>query len=298
MANSTPWLTQARLRRITRWGLISSAGALTALLYVVSGGDQAMVKTALDLPNVDAAVEAIKGYPPFQHYRGSGRNIFAYRAVPSPHRPPVKKASPTPPPAPPPPPTPKPKIDIEGLRLTATVAAPDGSGWAIVRDSRAGRELSVAAGGSLRGATLVRVGPQSIVLRRGEIEAELRLKQFAPIRPPEAAESPRAEPEPTTRATGAKPRLRKRIGISVRELSRSAPALRGVPDKFGLLISQVSRSDIEVRVGDVLRAVDGAQVRTMSAAIQRLRAAQQHDSVTLTLLRDGKELTEIVQLVE
>ncbi len=282
---------RARTRILTRWGAISILAALVVLGMAMT--DDPVVAVA---PPVEAVWrprndDAVKEYPQFDYFRGNQRDIFVFKDPPRPKvvepiviTPPKPEPRPVEPVKEPEPPS----VDTSGLTLKGVIADTAGGGWAII--SGLGKYDQVKRrGDKVRGAVIERILPDRIIVRKDKITGELRLRRsFTTFVPKNVKKVVAARENERQAAPVAAPRRRRRLGISVR-------SRQGID---GLIVTRVRRDDIDVRRGDILRAIDGEPVTSMSRAIALIRKTRTRKTVTLQLSRAGRDFSVRVPMEE
>ncbi len=292
--NKRVFFMRARTRSLTRWGGISVLAAVCVLGMTVTDDPVAATPSLAEAVwRADAAGE-VDAFADVSFYQGEGRDIFVFAEPPKPKLPaPVIVPEPAPEPAPEPEPKPEPAatLNTAGLALRGVVADTAGGGWAIVSGADK-YDVVVRRKDRVRGATVERILPDRIVLRKEKLTAELVLqstfKRFAGETTQPAPVPSTQEEEPAPEPT--EPRRRRSLGISVRS--------RGGDKGSGLLVTRVKRTDIDVRRGDVLHAIDGQAVDTMTRAGALVQEAKSKERITLRLSRGGRALTVEVPMVE
>ncbi len=90
------------------------------------------------------------------------------------------------------------------------------------------------------------------------------------------------------------------IGASIIEVNQSFADDRGLEINYGVyidsLMAESSAREAGLRKGDIVIAVDGAPVRTSPDMLERIGRRRPGDSITLLVLRDGKEIAKDVIL--
>jgi len=291
-----PFFMRARTRVLTRIGGVAIAAA--GCLLVVSLVEEPVVI----LPRLSSAVwraednAALKGYPPLSFFVDKGRDPFRFADPPAPKGTVAKAPEIKKPPPPPPPPkiaAAKPSLSTQGLELRGVAAQPDGGGWAIV--GGVGKtDLVVRKGEKIREAVVTRIAGDRIVLEKDSLKAELLLrKSFTPFTPAAAAgakPAAAATPAPSAPSAPVAPALRQRrpLGISL------------IPGGSGgsLAVSRVNRGDIDIRVGDLIKSIDGTAVADLETVQAILAESKSKDAVSVELLREGQSVVVTVSLVE
>jgi len=92
------------------------------------------------------------------------------------------------------------------------------------------------------------------------------------------------------------------LGVGLTELTPELRAHFGAPEDAGVMVSSVedgSPADkAGVKVGDIIRRVNGTPIRDVDEAYRALFGANVGDTITLTVERDGKSLTMKLLLLE
>lgn len=295
MADATgrhPFFMRARTRSLTRWGGVSILAALCVLGIAVT--DDPVEATPMVAEAVFRAddIATLEGYPEFAHFRGEGRNIFRFAEPPAPETPapePIAVA-PTPEPVEPPPPQPEPpSLNTAGLQVQGIVAAPGGTGWAIV--SGAGQyDQVVKIGDTVRGATVKRIEHDRVTLELDGVLGTLKLREsYTPFeQAPDAGSAESGRPFSPAPAGGEAPPRRRSLGLSVRL----------DPGGRGLQVTRVNRIDVNVQVGDVITSIEGQAVTDLAVARQLLAGAKEKDAIQLAILRAGLPTAVTIPMVE
>jgi|GEM_PF-5202222 len=182
--------------------------------------------------------------------------------------------------------------DLSGLRLVATLPGLR-EAWAILEETPGRKQVLVPLGGKLRGAFLSAIAPESVEFSTGAGVAVLPLwKSWSE---PPGAHSNRASPAGLSRRVAApvaeapapivaaSRSQGRRLGVSVRYYKPGESFAGGQ----GLYITDVLRSGLDVRPGDILLKVDGANVSNIGLLAEYLHTTKS-DRVRLTLLRNGE----------
>lgn len=182
--------------------------------------------------------------------------------------------------------------DLSGLRLVATLPGLR-EAWAILEENPGRKDLLVPLGGKIRGSFLAAITPESVEFSSGVGVTSLPLwkpwtdapgahlgrDQSAGLSRRVAA--PVAEaPSPIVAASRSQGR---RLGISVRYFKPGESHTSGQ----GLYVTDVLRSGLDVRPGDILLKVDGNAVSVIDKLAEYLHSLK-NDRVRLTLLRNGE----------
>jgi hypothetical protein len=307
------------ITRATRWGVwLCALLALWLVCLLLGAGAPDLERADEVVPSRQPGSPNCLGFGTFHELAPElERPLFDYRkSAPRRQAAGIEKVAPEPapnqvveakvdtPPEPPPPPPKAPAPSVEGLILVATAALADGRGYALVRDG--GSEKIVSVGEALRGGTVARVEPTALVLSRDGQEVSLKLVSRIPpvvslplpqlLSPAVAGKSlpvPAVQQAQSPREVKREPSPpgRKRLGISVADISAVQLRERGVADGRGVLVASVMRNDKLVKTGDVVRKVGDKAVASSWEAIQQIRAAQTNPKVSITVWRQEQEVT-------
>ncbi len=92
------------------------------------------------------------------------------------------------------------------------------------------------------------------------------------------------------------------LGVAIQNVDNDMSKALNVPENSGVLVSDVTKGTpadkAGVRRGDVITAVDDRKVRTTGELRNVIASAGTNQTVTLHVLREGKEMTLKVQLAE
>jgi serine protease Do len=91
-----------------------------------------------------------------------------------------------------------------------------------------------------------------------------------------------------------------RLGIGGQDLSGQLGQYFGAPEGAGVLVTEVAAGTpaekAGIKAGDVIIKMDGVRVRNLEDLRERMRAAREKGSTSVTLLRKGSEMTLNVQI--
>jgi len=194
----------------------------------------------------------------------------------------------------------KPGLSSLNLKLLGTVVNEKGSSWAIIQDLDRDRQDMVSVGSVVAGARVVSIAKDRVVLNVNGRE-EILLLGAEGTRPA----STRGDQAPKESATSTYVVDRE----TVRENLDNLPSLlmqaraelyfkEGKPEGFQL--SQIQKGSILKSVGfqdgDVIRSVNGQEVRSMEDAIALYQKFGDSDSYTIGILRGEKPRTLHVKI--
>jgi hypothetical protein len=280
----------ARLFWLTACACALAALCLRLADLFVQPGTAAPAQAALPSPHPTPLVP-----PSFETLRYTGQSAFKYTPrSDTPHSFVVNTAPALAPQA-----VPEPEPDLSGLRLVATLTA-TGNAQAILEQAGGSAQMVVSLGGTVRESFVSAIGPSGIELTRGRHTAFLPLwspwnaVSPAPSAMPEAdgrgmvhrVSAPSHEKAAATSVAVRREEGRRHLGVAVRSLDANESKAVGLPPGAGLAVTGVSRAGIDVREGDVLTALDGRTISSISMVLDALRDPNK-SSMRFTLIRDG-----------
>jgi S1-C subfamily serine protease len=224
-------------------------------------------------------------------FKARGAQAYSTEPAPKPEKPPDAEPTTT---------TAPQAIDTSGMNLLAAWPDDDGKGTAWVSDS--GKTVTVSVGETLRGAQVARIEPGAVVLKSGEQEARIESRSsvralvMRPFKTGSTGPTVRVRTQ-TPSASPPKP-ARRSLGISVRDFSAREASEARAPANARAAVSEVARTDIDVRAGDFILAVDGQEANSTAQALRLILAAQKQESVRLRLWREGREVEATVRWKE
>jgi general secretion pathway protein C len=183
----------------------------------------------------------------------------------------------------------KPGLSSLNLKLLGTVVNESGSSWAIIQDLETGRQEMVSVGSVVAGARVVSIGKDRVVLNVNGKEEILLLGAEGTRSASSRGDQGRQESATSTYV------LSKEV---VRENLENLPALmtqaraelyykEGKPEGFQL--SQIQQGSLIKSAGfengDVIRSVNGQEIRSLEDAIALYQKFGNGDSFTIGILR-------------
>jgi general secretion pathway protein C len=187
------------------------------------------------------------------------------------------------------------------LTLSGVLASDDPeSARAIVGDPR-GKEESYAVGDPLPGgATLSEIFPDRIILERGGRFETLRLPKEESVAAPRAA-SQRGATRFNTSASSNRAAAFSRYRNEIKQNPASfLNYVRATPHKengrfVGFALQEGPQAgafeELGLSPGDVVTAINGVQIESPADGMKAMQTLGQGDSINVTLLRDGQEMS-------
>ena len=194
----------------------------------------------------------------------------------------------------------KPGLTSLNLKLLGTVVNEKGSSWAIIQDLDRDRQHMVSVGSVVAGARVLSIEKDKVVLDINGREEILLLGM-------EGTRSPSGRPDQGTRESAASTYVLSREVL--RQNLENLPGLmtqaraelyfqEGRPEGFQL--SQIQQGSLLKSVGfqdgDVIRTVNGRDIRSLEDAIEIYRNFVDNDSFTIGILRGEKPRTLHVKI--
>lgn len=245
------------------------------------------VDATRDLPPAD-----LLAYPHYSFFSTKRHHIFQFGQLHLVQRS-YKKQSPRKAPPPPLPPGP----NISGLALKATMPGA-GKSYAIITGINGGASSLVSLGQLVGQSIVVEIGSNHVTLSRNDQNATLRMNSAWEAQ----AESLLNEsgitekkglsyalPFPAQTMANAGNATVGGLGVNLVPLSDEERKDLGISSSSGLLVARVMRKNIGLRQGDLLMAVSGRPVSSISQVSAILENKTGKD-VYLTIIRKGKPM--------
>ena len=317
-------LSRGQLDRLIRLliiisALLTSAGLLLLLAPVKKPmSPSAVAKVSLHHYSYDALL-----FPKFSELTSDRHTPFDFEqtelvkvGLRQPQtEPEVEQKQPPPPPAPPPPPRP----DIDDLTLVGTVPGSRQS-FALIKDNQEDKILILKRGDAIRNTAIKEIYADKIVFELAGQSAELFLTQADGRVTTPAISRPSVAKPTTAPTTYISQQTTQTDNEELNPLDTplvNAEQQAALPEQdplevsgymidtkqreelgleqAGLLITSISRNDIDVRILDVLLAIDSNRITSPKQANAILERTPKK-SVDLALFRDGSQITISVDL--
>lgn len=181
------------------------------------------------------------------------------------------------------------------LKLWGTVTGDAQQSYAVIEDAQKREQNLYRVGDSIQQATLKAILRAKVVLTvngQDEILAMEELKQGPSSRPvPAGGGRISAVPGP---ARAQRVSLRRNmIDEAIQDVSKLMTEIKIQPHENGLALSQIKPNSIfrrmGLRNGDVLKSVDGQQIRSVDDALKLYESLKSADNVSVELQRRGRD---------
>ena len=182
------------------------------------------------------------------------------------------------------------------LKLWGTVTGNTQQSYAVIEDTQKREQNLYRVGDSVQDATVKAILRAKVVLTvngQDEVLAMEDMQVGAPSRSVASRRSPSAASRPT-RAQRVSLR-RNMIDQAIQDVGKLATEIRIQPSENGLALSNIKPNSIfrrmGLRNGDVLKSVDGQQIRSVDDALKLYESLKSADNVTVELQRRGRDRT-------
>jgi general secretion pathway protein C len=185
------------------------------------------------------------------------------------------------------------------LKLWGTVSGDAQQSYAVIEDTSKREQNLYRVGDSVQEATVKAILRAKVVLNVGGQDQVLAMEELEqgrsalrPGRPVPGGRVPLAAPP----GRGQRISLRRNmINEAVQDVSKLMTEIKIQPNESGLSLSQIKPNSIfrrmGLRNGDVLKSVDGQQIRSVDDALRLYESLKTSDSVTVELQRRGSDRT-------
>jgi len=194
----------------------------------------------------------------------------------------------------------KPGVTSLNLTLLGTVVNEKGSSWAIIHDLDRDRQDMVSVGSVVAGARVLSIGRDRVVLEINGRE-EILLLGVEGTRSPSGRSEQGAKESPTSTYVMSREVVRDSLDNLPALMTTARAELyfkEGKPEGFQL--SQIQQGSLlksaGFQDGDVIRSVNGQDVRSLEDAIEIYRKFVDSDSFTIGILRGEKLRTLHVKI--
>ena len=182
------------------------------------------------------------------------------------------------------------------LKLWGTVTGNTRQSYAVIEDTQKREQNLYRVGDSVQDATVKAILRAKVVLSvngQDEVLAMEEMQEGGPSRSIASRGRPPAASGPT-RAQRVSLR-RNMIDQAIQDVGKLATEIRIQPSENGLALSNIKPNSIfrrmGLRNGDVLRSVDGQQIRSVDDALRLYESLKSSDNVTVELQRRGRNRT-------
>ena len=184
------------------------------------------------------------------------------------------------------------------LKLWGTVTGDARQSYAVIEDSPKREQNLYRGGDSIQDATVKAILRAKVVLSvngQDQVLAMEELKQSGPQRSsPAGGRTAASAPRGPVRAQRVSLR-RNMIDNAIQDVSKLMTDIKIQPNDDGLALSQIKPNSIfrrmGLRNGDVLKSVDGQEIRSVDDALKLYESLKSADNVSVVLQRRGTERT-------
>jgi general secretion pathway protein C len=182
------------------------------------------------------------------------------------------------------------------LKLWGTVTGNTQQSYAVIEDTQKREQNLYRVGDSVQDATVKAILRAKVVLSvngQDEVLAMEEMQEGGPSRSIASRGRPPAAAGPS-RAQRVSLR-RNMIDQAIQDVGKLATEIRIQPSENGLSLSNIKPNSIfrrmGLRNGDVLRSVDGQEIRSVDDALRLYESLKKSDNVTVELQRRGRNRT-------
>jgi general secretion pathway protein C len=184
------------------------------------------------------------------------------------------------------------------LKLWGTVTGDTQQSYAVIEDTPKREQNLYRVGDSIQDATIKAILRAKVVLAvngRDEVLAMEELQQGGPASRSIPSGSPRPIPASPPAGTQRVSLRRTMIDEAIQDVSKLMTEIKIQPNEAGLALSDIKPNSIfrrmGLRNGDVLKSVDGQQIRSVDDALKLYESLKSADNVTVELQRRGGDRT-------
>ncbi len=194
------------------------------------------------------------------------------------------------------------QVNIEGmeetslkLKLWGTVSGIEKRSYAVIEDTQKHEQNLYRVGDSVQNATIKAILRSKIVLNVNGKDEVLAMEQISERSPSKSTAAARRGPVPGyDRVRTQRVSLRRSmINDAIQDVSKLMTEIQITPHEAGLAISNIKPNSIfrrmGLRNGDVLRSVDGQEIRSVDDALKLYENLKSADSVSVSIQRRGQD---------
>ena len=184
------------------------------------------------------------------------------------------------------------------LKLWGTVTGDTQRSYAVIEDTQKREQNLYRVGDSIQQATLKAILRTKVVLTvNGQdevlaMEEIIQGKSSRPIRPSAGSRISSAPPPSRTQRVSLR---RNMINDAMQDVNKLMTDIKIQPNENGLVLSHIKPNSIfrrmGLRNGDVLKSVDGQEIRSVDDALKLYESLKSADSVAVELQRRGRDRT-------
>ena len=182
------------------------------------------------------------------------------------------------------------------LKLWGTVTGNTQQSYAVIEDTQKREQNLYRVGDSVQDATVKAILRAKVVLTVNGQDEVLAMEEMQEGGPSRSIASRARRPVPSGPSRAQRVSLRRNmIDQAIQDVGKLATEIRIQPSENGLSLSNIKPNSIfrrmGLRNGDVLRSVDGQEIRSVDDALRLYENLKNSDSVTVELERRGRNRT-------
>jgi general secretion pathway protein C len=184
------------------------------------------------------------------------------------------------------------------LKLWGTVTGSTQQSYAVIEDTQKREQNLYRVGDSIQDATIKAILRAKVVLSVNGQDEILAMEELQEGRGPGYIASRAASSASTSSSPIRAQRVslrRNMIDQAIQDVGKLATEIRIQPSNNGLSLSNIKPNSIfrrmGLRNGDVLKSVDGQQIRSVDDALRLYESLKSSDNVTVELQRRGSDRT-------
>jgi general secretion pathway protein C len=253
------------------------------LVYQIAGARSGMAQTGSEPQAPTPARREAAGKPLAAYTPIMQRDLFKTAKTPTP-----------------PPPTDRVKLEeLEEtqlkLKLWGTVSGLEKRSYAVIEDTQKREQDLYRVGDSVQGATVKAILRSRVVLSVNGKDEVLAMEQLVGGT---AAKGPARRRKPPVGKTGRvrtqRVSLRRSmINNAIQDVSKLMTQIQITPNESGLAISNIKPNSIfrrmGLRNGDILKSVDGQEIRSVDDALKLYENLKSADNVSVSIMRRGAD---------
>lgn len=182
------------------------------------------------------------------------------------------------------------------LKLWGTVTGNTQQSYAVIEDTQKREQNLYRVGDSVQNATVKAILRAKVVLTVNGQDEVLAMEEIQAGGPSRSIASRGSPPVSSRPARAQRVSLRRNvIDQAIQDVGKLATEIRIQPSENGLALSNIKPNSLfrrmGLRNGDVLKSVDGQQIRSVDDALRLYESLKNSDKVTVELQRRGSDRT-------
>lgn len=180
------------------------------------------------------------------------------------------------------------------LKLWGTVAGLEKQSYAVIEDTQKREQNLYRVGDTIQRATVKAILRSKVVLNVNGKDEVLAMEQLLSGAAPRSSQA-RRRPSPSSGQVRTQ-RIslrRSMINDAIQDVSKLMTQIQIVPQDEGLAISNIKPNSIfrrmGLRNGDILKSVDGQEIRSVDDALKLYESLKSADSVGVSIQRRGRD---------